>query len=513
MIDKEQKTEGLFGSWFYNGGQWSNHDNSIVEIRTARYPAAKDKEDKSVPHCWGLFYQHPDSGLGRNRFWYIDLGVALAKDGGVVFSMRTSHALNREFVGVEPPAPSPTVPKFVRQILNIKDATAQSGQLPLVPLPTEIKAGQAHLLEEAIFKVKRYCPIVVVNGGYSPTAFPIRPADLQHRLMGKAHVFWCGDDPDLGDELPWLIPQDYACRYHSVRVYHPNPQVGDAFDARRHRFFPQNVILEEGGEKIAETIAQSLHRGFSNNDPEGVLTIADIESRSRKEQLDLLRSQGKPTQEYIELLEATNRELESDNVSYKSLLAESDLEIAALKEERAGLTAKLGSLRFGTPNSSSVNRQQRDALLKLEKGQGTPSDCLLALKFVFSDRVRILESAEESASDSADFKYSPRLWELLKKMCTEYFDILARGGAGDATARSVFGHDSFSAKESESVMSSPKLASRRIFKDQGQDRAMFRHLKIGVADNTAETIRVHFDWDSDNQEIVIGHCGPHLPLK
>jgi len=41
---------------------------------------------------------------------------------------------------------------------------------------------------------------------------------------------------------------------------------------------------------------------------------------------------------------------------------------------------------------------------------------------------------------------------------------------------------------------------------------MFRHLKIGIADDPTQTIRVHFHWDATRRKIVIGHCGEHLPV-
>ncbi len=76
----------------------------------------------------------------------------------------------------------------------------------------------------------------------------------------------------------------------------------------------------------------------------------------------------------------------------------------------------------------------------------------------------------------------------------------------------MFGKSEFAAKESKVVMGSPKLRQHRIFSYDGHEVEMYRHLKIGAADDVTKTIRVHFHWDAEREKIVIGYCGPHLPV-
>jgi hypothetical protein len=71
----------------------------------------------------------------------------------------------------------------------------------------------------------------------------------------------------------------------------------------------------------------------------------------------------------------------------------------------------------------------------------------------------------------------------------------------------VFG-SSFAARESKTLSKDGK--TRRTFKYNGEDVEMMQHLKIGTADNAADTLRIHFHWDAAAQLIVIGYCGPHL---
>ncbi len=39
---------------------------------------------------------------------------------------------------------------------------------------------------------------------------------------------------------------------------------------------------------------------------------------------------------------------------------------------------------------------------------------------------------------------------------------------------------------------------------------MMQHLKMGTADNVADTLRIHFHWYAAAQLIVIDYCGPNL---
>lgn len=41
---------------------------------------------------------------------------------------------------------------------------------------------------------------------------------------------------------------------------------------------------------------------------------------------------------------------------------------------------------------------------------------------------------------------------------------------------------------------------------------MLKHLCIGVKRNTALTLRIYFECVQDEEKIVVGWCGEHLPI-
>jgi hypothetical protein len=133
---------------------------------------------------------------------------------------------------------------------------------------------------------------------------------------------------------------------------------------------------------------------------------------------------------------------------------------------------------------------------------------LVIISTLFPDRVTVLENAWESAKHSEEFRDRKKAFELLWKLATAYWEAIV-GGQGDAQARRIFGA-SYSARESETVESNKRACHLRTFEFLGQPIEMMKHLKIGVKDSIAETLRIHFEWDHGSRRLIIGHCGPHL---
>lgn len=106
------------------------------------------------------------------------------------------------------------------------------------------------------------------------------------------------------------------------------------------------------------------------------------------------------------------------------------------------------------------------------------------------------------------FELGDQLFELLWVLATAFHKQKCKG-APDRLAGQVFG-TSYAAKESTTIQSNPRARRERTFTYNGRTVEMWQHLKIGSKDSTNRTLRVHFDWDDELQQVVIGHCGQHL---
>lgn len=514
VVKKEGKVEGLLGKWFYNDGTWRNHVKPNTYISTKSIP---DTLDGAIPEGWTFFYQHSDGDklIQNRRFWYTEIGVRILDSKVLGIAIRVSHALNKEYVGIEPQAPSPSAPRVVSDWFSIPGVVVKSGDLELSCIPVEIKLGKADLLTDAIHQTGRYCPVVFINGSIDDEFFPVCPVDLQKKLAGKAQVFFAESDPELGEELRHLISSKYSCRYRSLRVYLPGVDETDPKDYLRHRFFSFDDLGVGTAPQILEAVVASITRSFIVRDPLSILTHSEVDVEIARRHLTALRKQGVPTRQYIDMLEEEVQRLETKNKEYIELLNAADEQIQSINSQSDVLEARIQSLSSFTFKGDSGQDKLRTSYLKLLEenwDEARPIDCLNALLFLYPARVEILNSAFGSAEDSKEFKYIELLWELLQKLVKDYFDQIQCAGSGDQVGNKVFGQSHFAAKESETVERSPRLIAKRTFYANGVEHVMWRHLKIGVKDSAAETIRVHFDWDAKRKLLVIGHCGPHLPL-
>lgn len=511
--EKERTTDGLLGQWFFSQGTWRTRTNPLTLLRVVSEPGVRDAK---VPEFWALHYRHADGDRNKHRFWYSDIGLRTISDDEVIFGFRVSHAIEHDFIGVAAPVPSPSAPRLVDYMFRSPKWTINSVGTPLHSEPIEIVLGKGEALVNTVFDKNRSLPIVLVNGRIDAREFPVSPDLLQKLVLGSAVVCWSNFNPELAEELDYYLPHDYRCGYRMIRVYMPGANKADPADFRRHRFFAFNAIRELTAPVVIEAIVSGLARRARISDREAITSIADIEHLIRERRLEKYRAEGTPNPEWITLLEEENKRINEEIKAAGLLLEETDATNHRLEFEVENLKNNLQNQKASKAASESITDEDRKALariMSLPDSDARPVDCLRALAILYPDRVRLLSTAISSAEDAQSFQFVKDLWDLLRKLAGEYYLLLNKGGVGDAAARSVFGRNEYAAKESETVETSPRLLKYRKFSDGDKTRTMLRHLKIGAKDSKAETIRVHFDWAADEKRLIIGHCGPHLPLS
>ncbi|WP_018234253.1 hypothetical protein [Thioalkalivibrio thiocyanodenitrificans] len=241
--------------------------------------------------------------------------------------------------------------------------------------------------------------------------------------------------------------------------------------------------------------------------------VFDRGSAEPSVQADPQEHQARELEKALEEVSLGKRQLEVELAKARDREAEALKEAAQAKAEAFDLRQRVeaGEARL----KQSLEGQERDPrwqdVRECLSGSPTPEQVLRAVEWLWGDRVRILDSAYESAAQVPGFEYGARMFGLLRTLVTDYVDSL-RSGRPDAEAREWLG-EAYRATESETIRKSKALAQKRHFFYKGKSRAMFAHLGIGVADNIERTLRVHFLWDAEDRMVVIGHAGKHLPLK
>ena len=144
-----------------------------------------------------------------------------------------------------------------------------------------------------------------------------------------------------------------------------------------------------------------------------------------------------------------------------------------------------------------------------------PRQCLeLVSEELCPGHLLVLDSAWDSADQARGFEHGDQLFELLWLLATGYREQKL-AGAPDRLAGQVFGGSSYAPRESQTIESNTQARRARTFSYRGKASEvrtveMWQHLKIGAKDSDTQTLRIHFCWDDELGQVVIGHCGKHL---
>ena len=165
----------------------------------------------------------------------------------------------------------------------------------------------------------------------------------------------------------------------------------------------------------------------------------------------------------------------------------------------------------GAPMQADVAPRLLQALRGIARtARLKPRQCLqLVSEELCPGHLLVLESAWNSADQARGFEHGDQLFDLLWLLANGYREQKL-DGAPDRLAGQVFGGSSYAARESQTIESNTQARRARTFTYRGRTVEMWQHLKIGAKDSENRTLRLHFCWDEDLGQVVIGHCGKHL---
>lgn len=475
-------------------------------------------------------FVHRDTQFGA-IFWNSSARVRREGDRLIV-----EHA-----VGRDPPrgyalSPVAAPPRIITSLLDKDGVDVQPRQLAL-QLVKLSDGGARGFVEHELLNTQRQVPVLVVScdrGGGPPV---VDPQKLAQKLRGIAAVAYLTSDRSTFEFSDALAEHgfgpEYRCYNGAVHSYGP---VADLHTD--HRLWLATSIAGMGDNSREDKMAGILsHRLGARSMPSGFFQLIeehDREERRRTAERLSRKPSNRPASSststvpasYVASIEKEKNDLRHElhasiqrEKEYLEAWNRSDDERRMLESEREDAEAKLEQERLVSSelretiqrikqnSSSGISEQESRAIRAILVGRCTPLDCLVAVGLLHRDRIVVLDSAYSSAEKVADFKHGKKLFELLQKLATSYFDALAQG-KGDTEAGNIFG-ESFAATESESTKKNKRAIKERTFLWDGKPITMWSHIKIGVKESVSETIRVHFEWAADNRLIVIGWCGEH----
>jgi hypothetical protein len=452
-------------------------------------------------------WQHPDD-RDSSLSWATD--VTIARSGSrLQFALQLGLA-SASFA-VRPMNPVLGRPRIVTSLLT--NLSCWAGSQPIVAQKQTVASKDiASFVETQLFDSRRVLPYVVVSCD-NFTDCPLVDADrMQQRLLGFAQVVVI--DRWAAFALTDCVGKALSCFNGCVRIYWPG--LVRTSDPRRHwLYFPAQLerfeyLNKPLGDRLFEYLAQLSVFRFV--DGEVIREVQGHLSRERQNEAERLRVQieagrtaAKSLKEIQELFDLADKE----NKDLRLRLADREKEVEDL----------LGRLRDVQANFALIQQQQA-----LEgEGQGsegptetsfeTVSDALAAIEDSFGGSVDVLETARSSAARS-DFPRPNDVHRALTAVC-EIGKLYLESEDSIGTLADHFreqGFTQYAPNESDTVKNDHKnYARHREFMVKGEKRRIYQHIDIGGGDKKA-CLQIYFDFDRQHKEVIIAHCGRHLPI-
>jgi hypothetical protein len=469
-----------------------------------------DQGEPVFPYHFCAKLTHGQSGVPGRR-WVTEVGLRQEAPSQEVFCsvlLRTEEISAKVTDQIQA-----TRPRIVEQIVTRCGPSASMPGLSVIRLTEENAAAFGYEIER---ETRRH-PIVEVSCDQNGQ-FPVDLEHLRSVLVGLAQVIEIPLQADTY-RLEEMLGRRYSAFGGAINIISPFRANESGGLCKTVLFKPDRLaqLVEAGVAIEAEVLAVVTHQ---TNLPHSWRHISTESVREALLRLRLERAVSAvhgstDVAVYEELLQDAADQLankDRDLASARSDIEARDADLDRVAAENESLKYSLSAVQSKSANevpSDVLSEDVASAFRASLCGQTSLEQALLIIGALYRDRVVILDTAYSSAKDSdrGGFQHRVKALGMLRALADDYWSDLV-AGKGDQQARSRFGKNGFAAKEAETL--SAEGRKRRTFRYQEQDVVMEKHLKHGVKDSYAETLRIHFEWLPKDKIIVIGHCGKHL---
>ncbi len=464
------------------------------------------------PYLFSAQLSHRDSTVA-GRKWIAEVGLRQEAAGKPV---ECTLLLKTDEVSARVTSPiQVTRPKLVEQLIK---ACRPIGATPGLTIKKLDESSAKAFLHEVEREARSY-PIVLISCSREGL-YPVEPERLRSILAGLADVV----DISVGVDtfaIEAVVGRRHMAFGGAVNIVFP-VRIGDRGPFCETVLLRAEVIAEllaSGKSLESEVLAAITHR---TNLPASWrhISLAKVDQAILHGRVAALLERAKGSDhaeemaEYIELLKTADQDLIKMDADLKQTQADLEVkeeEVRDLKGEIYNLKQTLSGFQSDDGRGDLLDALEplREKVVDALKTKPTLQHVVDLMATLFPDRLVFLDTAMSAAkeSDRNGFKFGEKACELLHTLATDYWQALV-DGKGDQHAKAVFGQNAFAANEA-SVLSNDGRRLR-TFSYRDRDFVMEKHLKHGVKDSKAETLRIHFEWIPGERKLVIGHCGKHL---
>lgn len=471
---------------FQKTGHWESEKAAIM-IRS---------HETAASLVWGFWSEHVDSG-SSNVSWRMETLIEKPHDPNSPLQVinRVSWVPRGRAASQGIVFP-PSVPRFIRQVINNPGWTVYTGDIPLRgDLPVLVTGESADLLKQ-LLKMKNRLPVVYVSKTMEGQ-WAADPHELSKVFLGQALVVADSLTSSHQTTAQYYLPERFRVWGGGVRVYLPGVDLENPSESAKHFFYTPYTVR-------SYDFIHALHRDLIANSmvlnsvtKSGFASVRDIlvaERVALKQIIDQAGPDAGPEtgfqKEYVQLLEEENALLTQRNLELQQSLDQ-------IIQRNRSVEEKKSTTLSGPKPPSALPRNLSETLEYFQREYG--------------DRLAFTERALRSAED-AEFQ-DPRIaWEILHSMATKLYELYSTGteeslGQIAKDFQEATGYP-LAVSESSLTGKTPRLSSIRQDNYKGRPIDISAHIKYGS--KPPRILRVHFTYLRDEKKIVIGHFGDHL---
>lgn len=483
-----------------------NDGSSLATIVTR----PSDNHD-SYPYLFCFSYRHPDASV-NGRLWVTEIGLHKETQTS---PMRCTFLLKTDAISSRVESRIKTTrPAIVQKIASACDLLEDTPGLRIQNLTLESCEAHRYAAE---LESRRH-PLIVISAD-SMGRYPVDCSRIQSLFIGLADVLLIPPSENT-HAMESAIGRRYIAFNGAINIIYPrrtSERYPDTFLLHPAKL---DEVLARGTAIETELLSIVTHRSnlpisWKHVSPDRVRQEVSRRAFGAALEMGGKASAAEVQEVYDSYLKEKDEEIESNARFIDDLLLQledAESEKRKLQAKADGLEHALRTAGINENHHESDNDQfrvSRDFIQQIADDELTLETVVGFIESSFSDRVVILESAHASAreSDRSGYRKASKALDLLLKLVTDYWTDIASGGS-DQTAKKIFGKDCYAANEASALSNDGR--KRRTFSYKDQDYVMEKHLRLGVKDSIAETLRIHFEWIASEKRIVVGHCGKHL---
>ena len=488
-------------------------------------------EDGGVFWACKIHESFPSRGGYAPRQFTTEVGFQAPTRGKATISIIIYYSDRPGFIGpCEDPVPA-SIPNLIRYLCEDPQilCTADSHPLPLQPI--HLKPGDFPEFWNAVADPKRSIPVIYISPRISDTETAVNlvdPKELSDCILGPNALVYYATDLDFSHEMTQMCPRDYGCYSGSIRIYAPQPRIGEEREHYRHRFILAHDILDMGSGQTCEILRRALAQDVHFYDE--MFRVEDCQKMRERCMMEARLAAHKKAIEdsFLETTVQTQDELKAKCQAAENALFEKELEFEEYKEtasdEIKELRRQVHNWQQKAENHQKALLQEREHALKdlqdsVKSYPAAPVEIANFFISHFPGRIDFTDNGFASLrSCETD---AETLWDALYQMVTTLYDLYFNEGVSDVTRAFNSRSSNLRMARGEGKMTRQDHKLMRQYQDtyHGKSIDIEAHIKTSESRETSKKfLRIYFDFykstdphtHKEINTIVIGSCGKHL---